>query len=116
MITIYRVTLNGSPVLSTVPGTLQAAAYTAACLATSAPSDRRGDRKTCVFDVEPVDVVCKLTRAQRDADRLAMALAFSDSTDARLLTLAVGLMDVHENEAEELSVAGWHVETLVPVA
>jgi hypothetical protein len=116
MIAIYRVTLNGSPVLNVAPGTLQAAAYTAACLATSAPSDRRGDRPVCVYDVEPVDVVTKVTKAQRDADRLAMALAFSDSTDARLLTMAVQLISEHEKEAQELACIGHLVEQLAPVA
>jgi hypothetical protein len=116
MIAIYRVTLNGSPVPTNVPGTLQAAAFTAACLATSGPRDHRGDRKACTFDVEPVDVVTKLTRAQRDADRLAQALAFSDTTSAHLLTVAVSLIDAHEHEAHELSVLGFRVETMAPAA
>lgn len=112
MITIYRVTLNGSPVPQIQPCTLLAAAYTAASLAVNAPSDLRGDRKVCVYDVEPVDVQQKLTRQQRDTDRMAQSLAYI--AGARLSTVAVGLIVAHEPEAEELVRQAEAVERLAP--
>lgn len=111
---IYQVTMNGSPVANVPECTLQAAAYTAACLAINAPSDRRGDRKARVYGVKPVDVR-ELTAYERETDRIAQGLA-GTSRDPRLMTVAVSLIMAHESEALELAGMAKTVDHPVSVA
>jgi hypothetical protein len=105
--TIYRVTLNGSPVPNTPHNGLLASAWVAACMQSAVRNGTRGDTPVMDFDVEACDVR-PLTDAESKTEVIAIGLA--EIASGRISTMVSDIMERHELDAARIAAGADAIE------